>query len=87
MTDSLRYKEKDFRDIVEQKFNDALHKAGGKWSDCSQLMDDHWEALMEIMNSEITERAENFVEEQERESGRFDPDPSLSAYERNPNLC
>ena len=80
------HREREFRQLVEQKFNDALHKAGGDWSDCSECMDEHWEDLMDIMTTEIEDRADDFLREQRRKADRLDPEPSLSAAQRNPNL-
>ena len=77
------YKADEFKTIVEQKMNDALHRNGGKWSDCSELTDKHWQRLIEIMDDEINDIAVEHIEE---ENTIDEPHPSLSAAERNPNL-
>lgn len=87
MTESAtNFRHREFREMVEQKFNDALHEAGGDWSDCSAAMDEHWKDLLDIMSQEISDRASDFIRERQRKAERLDPEPSLSAAERNPNL-
>ena len=84
MTESnIEFRYREFREMVEQKFNDELHKAGGQWSDCPEAMDAHWEDLMGILDREIHDRAHDWVEQQEQSN---EPHPSLTAAERNPNL-
>ena len=84
MTNSnLKFRHREFREMVAQKFNDELHKAGGEWSDCDQAMDEHWEDLMDILDQEISDRAHDFIKQQALDN---EPHPSLTAAERNPNL-
>lgn len=77
---------RQFQDLVEQAFSDDLHANGANWEDSGKCVDEHWEDLLDIMRQEITDRALDFIREQEREAAINEPHPSLSAAERNSSM-
>ena len=81
--DNIRLNE--FKELVRQQFSDDLHENGGDWEKSEELMDEHWENLLEIMNEEIFDLTQKYLNDiAAREEN--DTDHGLSAAERNPRL-